>query len=80
MSLVLILAFVALMVAVIPVAHALVIASGVALLWDGNLPTLLICLSPFALVSPYAAAHPLRLASSRTAAAMRNHVRGENRA
>jgi TRAP-type mannitol/chloroaromatic compound transport system permease large subunit len=41
-SLVLILAFVALMVAVIPVAHALVIASGVALLWDGSLPPLLV--------------------------------------
>ena len=42
MSLVLILAFVALMVAVVPVAHALVIASGVALLWDGQLPLLLV--------------------------------------
>ena len=42
MSLVLILAFVALMVAVVPVAHALVIASGIALLWDGNLPLLLV--------------------------------------
>jgi tripartite ATP-independent transporter DctM subunit len=36
MSLVLIVAFIALMVAVIPVAHALVIASGIALLWDGQ--------------------------------------------
>jgi tripartite ATP-independent transporter DctM subunit len=42
MSLVLVLAFTALMVAVIPVAHALVIASGIALLWDGNLPLLLV--------------------------------------
>ena len=42
MSLVLVLAFLALMVAVVPVAHALVIASGVALLWDGNLPLLLV--------------------------------------
>jgi tripartite ATP-independent transporter DctM subunit len=42
MSLVLILAFVALMVAVVPVAHALAIASGIALLWEGNLPLLLV--------------------------------------
>ena len=42
MSLVLVVAFVVLMVAVIPVAHALVIASGVALLWDGQLPLLLV--------------------------------------
>jgi tripartite ATP-independent transporter DctM subunit len=41
-SLVLVVAFVALMVAVIPVAHALIIASGVALLWDGQLPLLLV--------------------------------------
>jgi tripartite ATP-independent transporter DctM subunit len=41
-SLVLVIAFVALMVAVIPVAHALVIASGIALLWDGQLPLLLV--------------------------------------
>jgi tripartite ATP-independent transporter DctM subunit len=42
MSLVLVLTFTALMVAVIPVAHALVIASGIALFWDGNLPLLLV--------------------------------------
>jgi tripartite ATP-independent transporter DctM subunit len=42
MSLVLVLAFVALMVAAIPVAHALVIASGFALLWDGHLPLMLL--------------------------------------
>jgi tripartite ATP-independent transporter DctM subunit len=42
MSVVLIVAFVALMVAVVPVAHALVIASGIALLWDANLPLLLV--------------------------------------
>lgn len=42
MSLVLVLAFTALMVAVVPVAHALVIASGIAILWDGNLPLLMI--------------------------------------
>jgi TRAP-type mannitol/chloroaromatic compound transport system permease large subunit len=47
-SLVLIHAFVALMVAVIPVAHALVIASGVALLWDGSLPPLLVVQQMFA--------------------------------
>ena len=42
MSLALIAAFVALMIGVIPVAHALVVASGVALLWDGNMPLLLV--------------------------------------
>jgi tripartite ATP-independent transporter DctM subunit len=42
MSLVLVLAFCVLMVAVVPVAHALVIASGIALLWDGQLPLLLV--------------------------------------
>jgi tripartite ATP-independent transporter DctM subunit len=47
MSLTLILAFVALMVAVIPVAHALVIASGIALLWDGGLPLLLVAQQMF---------------------------------
>jgi tripartite ATP-independent transporter DctM subunit len=47
MSLTLILAFVALMVAVIPVAHALVIASGFALLWDGGLPLLLVAQQMF---------------------------------
>src|SRR4030095_11993592 len=48
MSLVLVLAFTALMVAVIAVAHALVIASGVALLWDGQMPLLLIAQQMFA--------------------------------
>ena len=48
MSLVLIAAFLALMVAVIPVAHALVIASGVALLWDGQMPLLLVAQQMFA--------------------------------
>ena len=48
MSLVLIVAFVAIMVAVVPVAHALVIASGIALLWDGNLPLLLVVQQMFA--------------------------------
>ena len=42
MSLILILAFAALMVAVVPVAHALVIASATALLWDGRLPLTLV--------------------------------------
>jgi tripartite ATP-independent transporter DctM subunit len=47
MSLALVLAFSALMVAVIPVAHALVIASGVAMLWDGQLPLLLVAQQMF---------------------------------
>ncbi|MFC7478446.1 TRAP transporter large permease [Dankookia sp. GCM10030260] len=47
MSLALILAFTVLMVAVIPVAHALVIASGVALLWDGGLPLMLVAQQMF---------------------------------
>lgn len=47
MSLVLVLAFVVLMVAVVPVAHALVIASGVAILWDGQLPLLLVAQQMF---------------------------------
>jgi tripartite ATP-independent transporter DctM subunit len=42
MSLMLVVAFCVLMVAVVPVAHALVIASGIALLWDGQLPLLLV--------------------------------------
>lgn len=42
MSLALIVAFVALMVAVIPVAHALVIASGLALLWSSDMPLMLV--------------------------------------
>jgi tripartite ATP-independent transporter DctM subunit len=47
MSLALIVAFVALMVAVIPVAHALVIASGAALLWDGGMPLMLVAQQVF---------------------------------
>jgi len=48
MSLVLLVAFSLLLVAVVPVAHALVIASGVALLWDGQLPLLLVAQQMFA--------------------------------
>lgn len=47
MSLVLVMAFVVLMVAVVPVAHALVIASGIAILWDGQLPLLLVAQQMF---------------------------------
>lgn len=47
MSLALVLAFSLLMVAVVPVAHALVIASGFALLWDGQLPLLLVAQQMF---------------------------------
>jgi tripartite ATP-independent transporter DctM subunit len=47
MSLALIVAFVALMIAVIPVAHALVIASGFALLWDGGMPLMLVAQQMF---------------------------------
>ena len=47
MSLALIVAFVALMIAVVPVAHALVIASGVALLWEGQMPLLLVAQQMF---------------------------------
>ena len=47
MSLARIVAFVALMIAVIPVAHALVIASGVALLWEGQMPLLLVAQQMF---------------------------------
>lgn len=46
MSLVLVLAFTILLVAVIPVAHALVIASGVALFWEG-MPLLLVAQQMF---------------------------------
>jgi tripartite ATP-independent transporter DctM subunit len=42
MSFVLIIAFTALLVAVVPVAHALIIASGIAVLWEAKLPLLLI--------------------------------------
>ena len=42
MSLTLILVFTVLTIAVIPVAHALIISSAVALLWHGQLPTLLV--------------------------------------
>ncbi|MEN0073695.1 MAG: TRAP transporter large permease subunit [Paracraurococcus sp.] len=47
MSLALILSFTVLMVAVVPVAHALVIASGAALLWDGNMPLMLVAQQMF---------------------------------
>jgi tripartite ATP-independent transporter DctM subunit len=47
MSLALIVAFLALMIAVVPVAHALVIASGVALLWEGQMPLLLVAQQMF---------------------------------
>jgi hypothetical protein len=47
MSLAMIVAFVALMIAVVPVAHALVIASGVALLWEGQMPLLLVAQQMF---------------------------------
>ncbi|MCQ4160985.1 TRAP transporter large permease subunit [Roseomonas sp. GC11] len=47
MSLALILAFCVLMVAAVPVSHALVIASGMALLWDGQLPLLLVAQQMF---------------------------------
>lgn len=42
MSLVLLVAFTALLVAAIPVAHALIIASGIAVLWEGHMPLLLV--------------------------------------
>jgi tripartite ATP-independent transporter DctM subunit len=42
MSLTLLIAFTVLMVAVVPVAHALIISSGIALLWQGQLPVLLV--------------------------------------
>jgi tripartite ATP-independent transporter DctM subunit len=42
MSLTLVIAFCVLMVAVIPVAHALVIASGLVLLWEGQMPLMLV--------------------------------------
>ncbi|RAI59601.1 TRAP transporter large permease [Roseicella frigidaeris] len=47
MSLALILSFTMLMVAVVPVAHALVIASGIALLWDGTMPLMLVAQQMF---------------------------------
>jgi tripartite ATP-independent transporter DctM subunit len=48
MSMMLLLAFSGLLVAVVPVAHALVIASGAAILWDGQLPLLLVAQQMFA--------------------------------
>lgn len=48
MSLVLVLAFLALMMAALPVAHALVIASGLAVMWDGQMPLMLIAQQMFA--------------------------------
>ena len=47
MGLTLILVFTVLMLAVIPVAHALIISSGVALLWGGQLPLLLVAQQMF---------------------------------
>jgi len=47
-SLVLVLAFLALMMAALPVAHALVIASGLAVMWDGQIPLMLIAQQMFA--------------------------------
>lgn len=48
MSAVLVIVFLAAMIAVIPVAHALVLASGAAILWDGQLPLLLVAQQMFA--------------------------------
>ena len=48
MSAVLVLAFCALMVLAVPVAHAMVLAASVALLWDGQVPLLLVAQSMFA--------------------------------
>ena len=79
MSLVLILAFVALMVAVVPVAHALVIASGIALLWDGNLPLLLVVQQMFQQTQSFpifvrrSCATPWRKSAAISASPARNH-------
>ena len=48
MSIVLVIVFCVLMVLVIPVGHALIIASGAALLWQGSLPLLLVAQQMFA--------------------------------
>ncbi|MCK8784961.1 TRAP transporter large permease subunit [Roseomonas sp. NAR14] len=48
MSAVLVLSFSLLMLAAIPVAHTLVMASGLAVLWDGQLPLMLIAQQMFA--------------------------------
>ena len=42
MSLVLSLAFIVLMILAVPVGHGLIIASGVAILWDGGVPLLIV--------------------------------------
>jgi len=41
MSLVLTVAFLVLMILAVPVGHGLIIASGVAILWDGGVPLLI---------------------------------------
>lgn len=48
MSAVLVVAFCALMVLAVPVAHCMVLAAGVALLWDGQVPLMLVAQSMFA--------------------------------
>src|SRR5688572_16727519 len=48
MSIVLVIAFCILMVLVIPVGHALIIASGAALLWQGTMPLMLVPQQMFA--------------------------------
>ena len=48
MSIVLVIVFCALMVLVIPVGHALIIASGAALLWQGTMPLMLVPQQMFA--------------------------------
>ena len=48
MSAVLVIVFCILMVLVIPVGHALIIASGAALLWQGSLPLMIIAQQMFA--------------------------------
>jgi hypothetical protein len=48
MSAILVVVFCILMVLVIPVGHALIIASGAALLWQGSLPLMLIAQQMFA--------------------------------
>jgi tripartite ATP-independent transporter DctM subunit len=47
-SMVLVIVFCALMVLVIPVGHALIIASGAALLWQGTMPLMLVAQQMFA--------------------------------
>jgi hypothetical protein len=47
MTLILILAFAALMVLAIPVGHALIIAAGAAILWDGGVPLMIVAQQMF---------------------------------